>query len=181
MTQVEEKKPARRGASKMKAVSGNPNKDLAAPLCDYQEEFASLVVDAMARGLSLTAFAGEIGTSRKSVDAWIEENPGFATAVEKGHAKRVLFFEERLLESAGTQANAQLSILKQAFLQDWASISPKDEEPSASIERDAPISVQRVMVSMEASTKTGDTNEPVDAGISTVKGTAENSGAAHED
>lgn len=118
----------------------------------YHEEYTCLVVDTMARGLSLTAFAGEIGMSRKEVEAWIVDYPSFASAVERGHAKRVLFFEERLLASAGTQANAPLSILKQVFLQDWAGTSTdvSGEGTEQDLGAGAPISVQRVLVSVKA-------------------------------
>ncbi|MDJ0686762.1 MAG: hypothetical protein QNJ84_18920 [Alphaproteobacteria bacterium] len=101
-----------------------------AALADYREEYCEDVVESMGRGLSLTAFAGEIGVARSDVDIWVKRRSGFAAAVARGKARRVLYLEQRLLEGGtGPHVSSQIFALKHADPDEWP-----DKPASAAIQ-----------------------------------------------
>jgi hypothetical protein len=83
------------------------------PYCDQLVEF-------MGRGYSLTAFAGEIGVSRATLDRWVADHPTFARAVERGKARRARVLEDKLLAAPGRAAfDLHMDALKGAAPEDW--------------------------------------------------------------
>ena len=67
---------------------------------DYLEEFAERVETFCADGYSLTAFAGEIGVCRATINNWCGEFPEFLEAVNRAKAARARWWEERAREIA---------------------------------------------------------------------------------
>lgn len=91
----------------------------------YDPAFCDLVVHAGERGLSLTAFAGEIGVCRDTVQEWARVHPEFSAAVKAHKAKRTLAWEERLVriaeEGGGTgSATAVIFALKNVAPEEFA-------------------------------------------------------------
>ena len=81
----------------------------------YDPSFCSRVVDFMAGGYSLTAFAGEIGVPLSTVRSWLTLYPDFCDLVEIGQAKRVKHHEEVLSSSTSMpRVTAHSMMLKSA-------------------------------------------------------------------
>lgn len=90
---------------------------------EYRPEFCDKVVEIMAGGLSLTAFAGEIGVSRFTLGEWMKAHPEFAAAVERGKAKRAKALEEVLLKAeTGAKVAAHVFALKTAEKEEWSEV-----------------------------------------------------------
>ena len=71
----------------------------------YKPEYCDQVIQCMAEGYSLTAFAGSIGVSKASVYRWITEYPEFSVAVEQARAARLKAWETKLMNAdKGAQA-----------------------------------------------------------------------------
>ena len=98
-----------------------PTKPAASGLSElkYELRYCEQLVAFMSRGYSLTAFAGEIGTSRATLMRWCKDHPPFARAVERGQACRARLLEERLLGAGGSKA-ADMQALKAAAPDDWS-------------------------------------------------------------
>jgi hypothetical protein len=64
----------------------------------YEPRFCDMVVEDMAKGYSLTAFAGLIGVCKDTINAWTKEFPEFSDAVSRGKALRVRDWETVGLE-----------------------------------------------------------------------------------
>lgn len=74
----------------------------------------------MATGLSLTAFAGEIGVARSTVNEWMDNYPEFSEAVKVGKAKRTLALESSMLKAEnGPKVTARIFALKNADPEEW--------------------------------------------------------------
>jgi hypothetical protein len=68
----------------------------AAPrLQGYKARYCADVVAFMAKGYSLTAFAGEIGETRTNLMKWCARHPNFAEAVERAQARRAACWRTR--------------------------------------------------------------------------------------
>jgi hypothetical protein len=89
----------------------------------YKPEYCDLVVEYMARGKSLTAFAGSIRQGKRTVYDWIEQFPEFAEAVERARAARIVPWEDKLM-SAEKSAEAASSIfaLKNCDAEEWREV-----------------------------------------------------------
>ena len=86
----------------------------------YKPVHCQEVVEFMGRGYSLTAFAGEIGVSRATLDKWIQKHAPFARAVERGKARRARVLEDRLMGTKGSAAfGLHMEALKTAAPDDW--------------------------------------------------------------
>ena len=104
--------------SRPDAQTADPDKS--ATRVDYAPRFCAEVVEFMARGYSLTAFAGEIGVSRAKLLKWCEKHTRFAEAVECAQAKRARLLEDRLLAAKGAGAfGAHMQALKTAAPAEW--------------------------------------------------------------
>lgn len=74
----------------------------------------------MATGLSLTAFAGEIGVARSTINEWIDTHPDFSESVRVGKAKRTLALERGMLSAEnGPAVTARMFALKNADPDEW--------------------------------------------------------------
>ena len=74
----------------------------------------------MATGLSLTAFAGEIGVARSTINEWIDNQPEFSEAVKIAKAKRTLALERGMLSAeSGPAVTARIFALKNADPDEW--------------------------------------------------------------
>jgi transposase len=86
----------------------------------YDPAYCQAVIGHMGQGFSLTAFAGDIGVARSTVEAWIDEHPDFAQAVEIGRAKRTAALERTLLAAeTGPKVTAHVLALKRAAPEEW--------------------------------------------------------------
>jgi hypothetical protein len=84
----------------------------------YDPKFCKRVVDFMALGFSLTAFAGEIGVSRETIYAWTETHADFKQAMGKARAARTLYWETRL-KKAEKDTRAVIFALGNACGEEW--------------------------------------------------------------
>lgn len=74
----------------------------------------------MATGLSLTAFAGDIGVSRDTVNEWQRVYPEFSDAVKVAKAKRTAALERGMFAAeSGPQVTARIFALKNADPEEW--------------------------------------------------------------
>ena len=79
-----------------------------------------MAIEAMAEGLSLTAFAGKIRVGRETVYGWISQHSEFSDAVARGRAARTLHLERKLLAARyGAQCSAAIFALKNAQPDEW--------------------------------------------------------------
>lgn len=66
----------------------------------YDPSYCQQVVEVMAQGYSLTAFAGKIGCSRSTINLWIDAHHDFMEAVKRGKARRLYQWETSALRVA---------------------------------------------------------------------------------
>ena len=59
----------------------------------YSPAYCEEVITFCDQGYSLTAFAGEIGVARSTINEWIEQFPAFSEAVNRAKAKRARWWE----------------------------------------------------------------------------------------
>lgn len=86
----------------------------------YDPAYCDSVVEVMATGLSLTAFAGEIGVHRGTINEWMEVHPEFSESVRVGKAKRTLALERGMLGAeSGPAVTARMFALKNADPEEW--------------------------------------------------------------
>lgn len=106
-------------------MAGRPSK--------FQEAYCNEVIATMGTGLSLTAFAGEIGVARSTINVWMAEYPQFSEAVKIGTAKRVAYLERRLLDGEiGPRVTSHIFALKNADPEEWK--DKREVEHSGGIE-----------------------------------------------
>ena len=89
----------------------------------YQPRYCQELIDDMAQGYSLGAFAGKIGVARATLANWASEHPEFLAAVETGKAKRLRQWETALIDNAMTggasnPGSIQFGV-KNAGREDW--------------------------------------------------------------
>lgn len=86
----------------------------------FQAVYCDEVIETMGQGLSLTAFAGEIGVARSTINEWMGAHPEFSEAVKVGTAKRVRYLERRLLDGEiGPRVTSHIFALKNADPEEW--------------------------------------------------------------
>ena len=90
----------------------------------YSEAYCDLVIEEMAEGKSLTAFAAEIGVARSTINVWMEANPDFSEAVKIAKAKCASWWEAKGRQMATSgggpgQATAVIFGLKNMAPDDW--------------------------------------------------------------
>ena len=86
----------------------------------YKPTYCDLVIETMSTGLSLTAFAGEIGVSRETVNEWRRVHPEFSAAVKIGQAKRALVWEQKLMSAGiGPHVTSTIFALKNIDPDEW--------------------------------------------------------------
>lgn len=86
----------------------------------YDSAYCDQVIDFMARGYSLTAFAGEITVARSTINEWMAAHPAFSEAVKIAQAKRTRGLETTLLAGeTGPKVTAHIFALKNADPEGW--------------------------------------------------------------
>ena len=90
---------------------------------EYKPEYCELVIDKMAEGLSLTAFAGHIRVARDTVYGWLSQHSEFSDAVARARSTRVLWLERKLLRSQkGAETTAAIFALRNAQPDEWRDV-----------------------------------------------------------
>ncbi len=87
---------------------------------EYKVGYCAQVTAFLGRGYSLSAFAGEIGTTRANLLDWCAAHAPFADAVARGQARRARLLEESLSRADPSGRAALLRALKDAAPEDWA-------------------------------------------------------------
>ncbi len=79
----------------------------------YDPSYCDSLIEAMAEGYSVTAWAGDIGVSRSRVNAWAEVHEDFREALNVGKAKRLKFWEKTAIAVAakGTGGPGAASVI----------------------------------------------------------------------
>jgi hypothetical protein len=106
---------ARKPKSAQPHPGGRPSK--------YDSAYCEQVIAFLAKGHSVTAFAGSIGVARSTVFKWAEQIPEFSDALKVGQARATEFWEKILADVATTgKGNATAAIfgLKNRAHEDWA-------------------------------------------------------------
>lgn len=86
----------------------------------YDPAYCEQVVEFMAQGYSLTAFAGSIRVARSTVHEWMERHPEFADAVKTAHGARTATLErEMLMADSSPRVTARIFALKNAAPDEW--------------------------------------------------------------
>ena len=98
---------------------------------DYLKEFAERVETFCGSGYSLTAFAGEIGVCRATINNWCGEFPEFLEAVNRAKAARARWWEDRAREIAqnggpGGQATMVIFGLKNHAPDDFREVTRQE-------------------------------------------------------
>jgi hypothetical protein len=89
----------------------------------YSDAYCTEVINCLAEGHSVTAFAGRIGVARSTVFKWADEHPEFSDALKTGQAKATEFWERILVKVAsegGGNATATIFGLKNRAHEDWS-------------------------------------------------------------
>jgi transposase len=88
----------------------------------YHPNYCDEIINFMATGYSVTAFAGSILVSRSTVYKWADEHPDFSDALNIGQARSSVWWENCLQNTAMTgQGNATAAIfgLKNRVAYEW--------------------------------------------------------------
>lgn len=88
----------------------------------YKPAYCEELIQFLAEGYSITAFAGEIGVGRRTVFDWLEKHKEFAEAYEIAKPKAVLHWERAFKEFATSgkgNAAAFIFALKNRAGDDW--------------------------------------------------------------
>lgn len=88
----------------------------------YDPAYCEHVIDFLAQGYSITAFAGSVRVSRQTVYQWAEDHPEFSDALNIARAAAALWWENRLRDVAeGSEGSATAAIfgLKNRAADDW--------------------------------------------------------------
>ena len=88
----------------------------------YDPMYCEAIIDYMAEGYSVTAFAGSILVSRATIYVWANEHLEFLDALKVGQARSAIWWENCLRDNALTgKGNATAAIfgLKNRVVDDW--------------------------------------------------------------
>jgi hypothetical protein len=95
---------------------------------EYRPEYCQAVIDCMAQGFSLTAFAGSIRVAKDTIYQWVKVYPQFSDAVARARAARVSALEVKLLRSRlGAETSAAIFALRNADPTEWRDIKHTQE------------------------------------------------------
>jgi hypothetical protein len=89
---------------------------------NYRPEYCDMVIEFMADGYSVAAFAGHIRTTRQTIYNWANEHPEFFDALKTAQAMAARWWEDALRNVAITgQGNATAAIfaLKNRGCDEW--------------------------------------------------------------
>jgi len=110
----------------------------------YHPMYCEAIIDFMAEGYSVTAFAGSILVSRPTIYVWANEHLEFLDALKVGQARSAIWWENCLRDNALTgngNATAAIFGLKNRVVDDWRdkrdldfSSSDKSMSPKAALD-----------------------------------------------
>ena len=90
---------------------------------EYRPEYCDMVIEFMAQGYSLTAFAGSIRKSKDQIYRWIVAHSEFSNAVTRARSARVAALEAKLLRSRkGAETSAAIFALRNADPTEWRDV-----------------------------------------------------------
>lgn len=102
---------------------------------EYRPEYCDAVIEAMSRGLSLTAFAGTIRVARETVYKWMSVHREFSDAVSRAKPARVLSLETKLLTSRkGAETTAAIFALRNADPTEWRDVRNVQHDHAHSVQ-----------------------------------------------
>jgi hypothetical protein len=102
---------------------------------EYKPEYCEMVIQAMERGLSLTAFAGSIRVARETVYQWMQAHSEFSDAVARARGTRVLWWEQKLMRSRkGAETTASIFALRNADPTEWKDIRSVQHDHNVRVE-----------------------------------------------
>jgi hypothetical protein len=103
---------------------------------EYDPIYCSQVIDYMAQGYSLTAFAGSIRKARDTVYEWIKVHREFSDAVARARSSRVAALEVKLLRSRkGAETSAAIFALKNADPVEWRDLKYTHHDHTLNVDR----------------------------------------------
>lgn len=90
----------------------------------YNPVYCNEVVEFCGQGYSLTAFAGEIGVARSTINEWMDQHEEFSEAVKIAKAKCARWWEDcnkKVAKTGGGQGSATACVfgLKNMAPDDW--------------------------------------------------------------
>ena len=108
----------------------------------YEPRFCEMLLEDMAKGYSMTAFAGLIGVSRDTLTAWAAEHPEFSLAVTRGKALRLRDWETVALDmrrNGGGPGGATITVfgLKNMGGEEWSDTTKLEAKVDAKVEHSA--------------------------------------------
>lgn len=134
---------------------------------DYRPEYCQSVIDDMAKGYSLTAFAGLIGVSRSTINEWMSAHPEFSEAVSRAKALRLRDWETVALDmrtKGGGPGGATITVfgLKNMGGDEWQAPERMETALSAKVEHAADASFAAVVSALDIAgrTKAGSAGAP---------------------
>lgn len=94
---------------------------------DYDPAYCEQLIERSGEGLSLTAFASEIGVARSTINEWMRVHPEFSEAVNQAKAKALAWWEQqgrKIVKDGGSSAQATLAIfgMKNMGGEDWRDV-----------------------------------------------------------
>jgi hypothetical protein len=90
---------------------------------DYRPEYCDMVIEAMANGVSLEAFAGQIRVAVETVYRWMTRHREFSEAVSRAKPARTLWWELKLMRSRkGAETTASIFALRNCAPDQWKDI-----------------------------------------------------------
>ena len=104
----------------------------------FKEEYCELLIEHMAKGLSIQSFAGTIGASNQAIHEWFDRHQSFADAKHIGMEKNRLFYERAgvggmLGKIKNFNATVYVFNMKNRFPKDWNDRSQIDQTINANV------------------------------------------------
>lgn len=114
----------------------NPEKRRRGQPTAYRPEYCEMVIEDMAQGYSLTAFAGKIRVSRDTVYEWIKQHADFSDAVNRARPARTRAYETRLMAArSGAEAASAIFGLKNADPVEWREVRSVQHDVNVKVEQ----------------------------------------------
>lgn len=66
----------------------------------YKESYCQELLDYLAEGHSIAAFAGHVGVTKCTIFEWVKKHPDFAEAHQIAKGKSLAFWEDKLIAAA---------------------------------------------------------------------------------
>jgi hypothetical protein len=122
---------------------------------EYRPEYCDLVIEHMAQGYSLTAFAGLVRVAVDTVYRWIALHSEFSEAVSRARPTRVFWLENKLLHSTKhAQVSAAMFGLRNAAPDEWRDV--KYQEHSHTVKAESLTDAQLYAIAARHAVPDGD-------------------------